>query len=124
MFINKQNVTLRRIIFFVFGISLPLIVGSQVLFLIDRVDWLVEFKNDFELNYWKTSVLGLIPIGILILIAWMDHFASVTSQDVNMRHYYFLAFLYFINWILIILLYGDVYLNLMVFLGFLITYIL
>lgn len=117
-FIYKQTVTLRGVILFVVGISLPLIVGSQVLFLIDRVDWLVEFKNDFELNYWKTSVLGLIPIGILILIAWMDHFASVTSQDVNKRHYYFLAFLYFINWIVILSLYGGENLNLMVFLGF------
>lgn len=117
-FIYKQTVTLRGVILFVVGISLPLIVGSQVLFLIDRVDWLVEFKNDFELNYWKTSVLGLIPIGILILIAWMDHFASVTSQDVNKRHYYFLAFLYFINWIVILSLYGGGNLNLMVFLGF------
>ena len=117
-FIYKQTVTLRGVILFVVGISLPLIVGSQVLFLIDRVDWLVEFKNDFELNYWKTSILGLIPIGILILIAWMDHFASVTSQDVNKRHYYFLAFLYFINWIVILSLYGGGNLNLMVFLGF------
>lgn len=117
-FIYKQTVTLRGVILFVVGISLPLIVGSQVLFLIDRVDWLVEFKNDFELNYWKTSILGLIPIGILILIAWMDHFASVTSQDVNKRHYYFLAFLYFINWIVILSLYGGEILNLMVFLGF------
>jgi len=117
-FIYKQTVTLRGVILFVVGISLPLIVGSQVLFLIDRVDWLVEFKNDFELNYWKTSILGLIPIGILILIAWMDHFASVTSQDVNKRHYYFLAFLYFINWIVILSLYGGENLNLMVFLGF------
>lgn len=117
-FIYKQTVTLRGVILFVVGISLPLIVGSQVLFLIDRVDWLVEFKNDFELNYWKTSILGLIPIGILILIAWMDHFASLTSQDVNKRHYYFLAFLYFINWIVILSLYGGGNLNLMVFLGF------
>src|SRR5690606_34156239 len=117
-FIYKQTVTLRGVILFVVGISLPLIVGSQVLFLIDRVDWLIEFKNDFELNYWKTSILGLIPIGILILIAWMDHFASVTSQDVNKRHYYFLAFLYFINWIVILSLYGGGNLNLMVFLGF------
>lgn len=117
-FIYKQTVTLRGVILFVVGISLPLIVGSQVLFLIDRVDWLIEFKNDFELNYWKTSILGLIPIGILILIAWMDHFASVTSQDVNKRHYYFLAFLYFINWIVILSLYGGENLNLMVFLGF------
>src|SRR5690625_1001080 len=106
-FIYIQSVTLRGVILFVVGISLPLFVGSQVLFLLDRVDWLVEFKNDFELNYWKTSVLGLIPIGILILIAWMDHFASVTSQDVNKRHYYFLAFLYFINWIVILSLYGG-----------------
>lgn len=117
-FIYKQTVTLRGVILFVVGISLPLIVGSQVLFLIDRVDWLIEFKNDFELNYWKTSILGLIPIGILILIAWMDHFASLTSQDVNKRHYYFLAFLYFINWIVILSLYGGGNLNLMVFLGF------
>jgi len=117
-FIYKQTVTLRGVILFVVGISLPLIVGSQVLFLIDRVDWLIEFKNDFELNYWKTSILGLIPIGILILIAWMDHFASLASQDVNKRHYYFLAFLYFINWIVILSLYGGENLNLMVFLGF------
>lgn len=117
-FIYKQTVTLRGVILFIVGISLPLIVGSQMLFLIDRMDWLIEYKSAFEINYWKPSVLGLLPIGVLILIAWMDHFASVTSQDVNKRHYYFLAFLYFINWVVILTLFGGENLNLLAFLGF------
>lgn len=117
-FVYKQTVTLRGVILFVVGISLPLIVGSQMLFLMDRVDWLIEYRSAFELNHWKSSIFGLIPIGVMILIAWMDHFSSVTSQDVNKRHYYFLAFLYFINWVVILVFYGGENLNLMVFLGF------
>lgn len=116
-FMYKQTVTVKGFILFFIGLGLPWLLGTQILFLIERTDWLIAYQDTFELNYWKTSIIGLIPMGLLILTCWFDHLSSLSIQDVNKRHYYFLAFLYFVNWVLIFAFFGGGNLGLVGFLA-------
>lgn len=107
-YLYMQSLNLRVIILFSLGFILPLAVGIQVLYLTENMIWLNEIQAYFYIDFWKNSdVLALIPIGLLIIIAWLDHLAHSGTQDINKRHIYFLFFLYFINWLIILILFGG-----------------
>lgn len=117
LFIYMRSVSLKGFILFLIGISLPLIVGVQLLYLIGQIEWLYSYQSSFCLDFWDFPVWGLIPIGTLILLSWMDHLAQSGTQDINKRQKYFLTFLYFVNWLIILTLYGGGELGLLAFLG-------
>ena len=117
LFIYMRSVSLKGFILFLIGITLPLIVGVQLLYLIGQIEWLYSYQSSFCLDFWDFPVWGLIPIGTLILLSWMDHLAQSGTQDINKRQKYFLTFLYFVNWLIILTLYGEKELGLLAFLG-------
>ena len=117
LFIYMRSVSLKGFILFLIGITLPLIVGVQLLYLIGQIEWLYSYQSSFCLDFWDFPVWGLIPIGTLILLSWMDHLAQSGTQDINKRQKYFLTFLYFVNWLIILTLYGGGELGLLAFLG-------
>lgn len=117
LFIYMRSVSLKGFILFLIGITLPLIVGVQILYLIGQIEWLYSYQSSFCLDFWDFPVWGLIPIGTLILLSWMDHLAQSGTQDINKRQKYFLTFLYFVNWLIILTLYGEKELGLLAFLG-------
>lgn len=117
VFLYKQTVNIKGFLLFVIGLSLPILVGAQILYLTDQIDWLTDYQNAFYMDYWDTPVWWLLPIGGLILFAWQDHLANLTTQDLNKKHYYFLAFVYFITWLVILALFGGDKSNLLMILG-------
>lgn len=117
VFLYMRSVNLKGLIIFLIGFTLPLVVGIQVLYLIGQMDWLNSYHYAFCLDFWSYPLWGLIPLVILILVGWADHLSQSTAQDIHKRRKYFLSFLYFINWIVILALYGGENLNLLAFLG-------
>lgn len=117
LFLYMRSVSLKGFILFLIGISLPLIVGVQLLYLIDQIEWIYSYQSSLCPDYFYISLWGLIPIGILILLSWLDHLAQSGTQDINKRQKYFLTFLYFVNWLIILVLYGGSNINLLVFIG-------
>ncbi|HUH36116.1 MAG TPA: DUF6427 family protein [Moheibacter sp.] len=116
-FLYKQTINLKSFILFIIGITLPLLLGAQILFLLDRNDWFEAYQSAFHINHWHANIWGLIPLAVLILIAWLDHLSNLTTQDVNKRHFYFLGFLYFLNWVVILLIFGGDHHYTLAFLG-------
>ncbi len=117
LFIYMRSVNLKGFILFLIGITLPLIVGIQLLYLIDQIDWLNSYQYAFCLDLWQVPVWGLIPVGILIILSWLDHLAQSATQDINKRHQYFLAFLYFANWVIILILFAGEKVETLAYLG-------
>lgn len=117
-YLYMQSLNLRVIILFSLGFILPLAVGIQILYLIDNMTWLNEIKTYFYIDFWKNAeILALIPIALLIIVAWFDHLSHSGTQDINKRHIYFLFFLYFLNWLIILILFGGNQINLLAVLG-------
>lgn len=106
-FLYKQTINLRSFLLFVIGLTLPLLLGAQILFLLDKQEWFEAYRNSFQIQLWQNNISALIPVGILIIFAWIDHLSNLTTQNINKRHFYFLGFLYFWNWILILFFYGH-----------------
>ena len=117
VFIYMRSVNLKGFILFLIGFTLPLVVGVQILYLIGQIDWLNSYQYAFCLDFWSYPLWGLIPLAILVLVGWADHLSQSTAQDIHKRRKYFLSFLYFINWIVILVLYGGENLNLLAFLA-------
>lgn len=113
----KQNVNLRGFLLFIIGLLLPLVLGLQILYIVGQVDWLTNYQDAFILDFWKYSVWGLLPVGLLILMSWFDHLTNLTKQDINKRHNYFISFLYFVNFLLILIFFGGNKIELLMFLG-------
>jgi len=106
-YIYKQLLNIRVMILLILGFSLPLALGIQILYLMDELSWLKIIQSSFYLDYWQNHIWSLIPVLALILISWFDHISHAPTQDINKRYFYFLAFLYFINWIIILGLFGG-----------------
>ncbi len=121
LFSYMRSVNLRGLILLLIGFTLPLVVGIQLLYLIGQIEWLNSYQYAFCLDFISFPPWGLIPVGILILLSWVDHLSQSTTQDINKRHKYFVTFLYFINWIIIIVLYAGENQNMLAFLGLPIT---
>lgn len=117
LFIYMRSINLKGFILFLIGISLPLIVGIQFLYLIGQIEWLNSYQSAFCLDFWNYPIWGLIPVGILIFLSWADHLSQSATQDIHKRQKYFLTFLYFINWIVILILYAGENVNTLAFLG-------
>jgi len=118
-YLYMQSLNLRIIILFILGFILPMAAGFQLVYLTDNSAWISELKNYFYIDFWKNlDVIWLIPVFIFCFIAWIDHVAHSGTQDVNKRHIYFLFFLYFMNWMLILIFFGGKNENLLVFFGF------
>ena len=113
----KQNVNLRGFLLFIIGLLLPLVLGLQILYLVEQVDWLISYQDAFVLDFWDYPIWGLLPVGLLILLSWMDHLTSLRKQDINKRHNYFICFLYFLNFLFIFLFFGGNRIELLMFLG-------
>lgn len=117
-YLYMQSLNFRVMLLFSLGFILPLAVALQILYLTDNTLWLAEIKEYFYIDFWKDiEILSLIPIGLLIFLAWFDHVSHSQTQDINKRHIYFLFFLYFINWIIILALFGGNQVNLLAILG-------
>lgn len=117
-YLYMQSLNLRIILLFVLGFVFPLAVGLQLLYLTDRMDWLYEIQNFFYWNFWSYgNLLWLLPMGLLVIIAWVDHLSHSGTQDINKRHIYFLCFLYFLNWLIILILFGGNNVNLLAAVG-------
>lgn len=117
-YLYMQSLNLRVIILFTLGFILPLAVGIQILYLTDNMIWLDEVKEFFYIDFWDNAdVLALFPVALLIIMAWFDHLSHSGTQDINKRHIYFLFFLYFINWLIILILFGGTQISLLAVLG-------
>lgn len=117
-YLYMQSLNFRIMILFSLGFILPMAVGLQILYLTDNTAWLAEFRTYFYIDFWSNiEIISLIPIALLCIVAWIDHVAHSGTQDINKRHIYFLFFLYFINWLIILSLFGGKNVNMMVFLG-------
>lgn len=117
VFIYKFTLTLKGFLLFIIGLTLPILMGVQLLYLTDKLEWLEEFQTAFDLNLWSTEVWWLIPFVGLTLISWFDHLKNLSAQDLNKKHYYFLTFIYFVTWLLILFLLGGDKVNLLFVLG-------
>lgn len=117
-YLYMQSLNFRVMLLFILGFILPLAVGLQIVYLTDNMHWLDEIREYFHIDFWSTSdVISLIPVGLLILVTWFDHVSHSGTQDINKRHIYFLFFLYFINWLIILIVFGGKNLNLLAVLG-------
>ncbi len=106
-YLYMQSVNIRVMVLFLLGFALPLALGIQILYLIDELSWLKTVQSSFCLDYWQNHIWSIIPIILLIVISWIDHLSHASTQDINKRYFYFLAFLYFINWIVILGLFAG-----------------
>lgn len=117
IFFYVQAFNIKSFLLFFIGFSFPLVVGIQILFLTDQLSWLESYYSAFCIDFWQSSIWGLIPIGVLILVSWFDHLSKSNTQDINKRHKYFLTFLYFINLLVMLILFAGDYHPLLAFLG-------
>lgn len=107
-YLYMQSLNLRVILLFTLGFIFPLAIGLQLLYLTGKLDWLYAVQNALYFSLWTyTNLLWLIPVGLLVMIAWIDHLSHSGTQDINKRHIYFLCFLYFLNWLIILILFGG-----------------
>lgn len=117
-YLYMQSLNFRIVLLFCLGFILPLATALQILYLTDNTIWLAEIREYFYIDFWKSiEVLSLIPIGLLIVLVWFDHVSHSQTQDINKRHIYFLFFLYFINWIIILAIFGGNHVNLLAIIG-------
>lgn len=117
LFSYTRSVNLKGFVLLFIGFTLPLVVGVQLLYLIGQMEWLNSYQYAFCLDFINFTPWSLIPVAILIVLSWMDHLMQSATQDINKRHKYFLTFLYFVNWLIIIVLYAGENKNTLVFLG-------
>src|SRR5690606_13376495 len=76
VYIYMQSFNLKGFLLFIIGFTLPMAVGVQLLYLVDQTIWLKEYQYAFCLDFWTTRVWSLIPLGILIIISWIDHLSQ------------------------------------------------
>lgn len=117
IFFYVQSFNIKSFLLFFIGFTLPLVVGIQLLFLTDQLAWLETYYSAFCIDFWNYSLWSLIPIGLFILVCWFDHLSNSNTQDINKRHKYFLTFLYFINLLIILIVFGGEFYQLLAFLG-------
>lgn len=117
IFFYVQSFNIKSFLLFFIGFTLPLVVGIQLLFLTDQLAWLETYYSAFCIDFWNYSLWSLIPIGLFILVCWFDHLSNSNTQDINKRHKYFLTFLYFINLLIILIVFGGEFYSLLAFLG-------
>jgi hypothetical protein len=106
-YIYKQSINFRVTVLFLLGFILPLVLGIQILYLADELHWLQNLQNAFSFNFWAENILWLVPVLVLMIISWLDHLSHAATQDINKRYSYFLAFLFFLNWIGILILFAG-----------------
>lgn len=107
IFLYVQALNLKAFLIFFIGFTLPLVVGIQILYLTDQLDWLSTYPSAFCLDFWNSKVWALLPIGIFLLIVWFDHLSHSSTQNINKRHKYFLTFLYFVNLLVMLILFAG-----------------
>lgn len=117
IFFYVQAFNIKSFLLFFIGFTLPLVVGIQILFLTDQMDWLQTYYAAFCIDFWNYPIWGLIPIGLFTLVCWIDHLSNSNTQDINKRHKYFLTFLYFINLLVMLIVFGGEFYPLLAFLG-------
>jgi len=113
-----QTLNLRGLLLLIIGLSLPVLIAIQILYLTGHFGVIDNYLKSFYLNFWSVPVWALIPVGLLILISWIDHLTKFAAQNIYKRHKYFLIFIYFVNWTLILILYGGNEVYSLMFLGF------
>lgn len=113
----KQNVNFRGFLLFIIGLLLPILLGIQVIYILGKIDFLSTYQDSIQLNFLKTPLWGLIPIGILLFMSFFDHVSNLMKQDINKRHNYFICFLYFLNCLVVVLLFGGKNTEVLMFLG-------
>lgn len=119
--IYLQSLNFKTIILFLTGLILSALLGIQLLYLFDRIAWLQSIPEYFCLDWWNTTPWLLLPIGFMLFLSWGDHILQFRKQDAHKRRRYFLTVLYFINWFVIIALFGREHPYLMIFLGIPVT---
>lgn len=119
-YLYMQSLNLRTILLFALGFIFPMAAGIQILYLLGKMNWLNNLNELFYIDFWNltSGLIPLIMIGIFILIAWFDHISYSSKQDINKRHIYFLFFLYFLNWIIILIFFAGENMNFLAVLGF------
>lgn len=116
-YLYVQALNLRTFLLFILGFILPIAGGVQILYLLNETNWIGSYQTSFCLNFWTAKIYTLIPIGVLLLLAWFDHVSNSSIQEMTKRHQYFLLFLYFINLLIILILYAGENFNTLMFLG-------
>lgn len=101
-YLYMQSLNFRVMLLFILGFILPLALGLQILYLTDELSWLKTVQFSFYRDSWQSHIWSLLPVALLIFVSWVDHLSQASTQDINKRYFYFLAFLYFINWIVIL----------------------
>lgn len=117
-YLYMQSLNFRVMLLFTLGFVLPLAVGLQLVYLTGNTHWFAEIREYFYIDFWHNwDIISLIPVGLLLILTWFDHVSHSGTQDINKRHIYFLFFLYFINWLIILIIFGGKNLNLLAVLG-------
>ncbi|MFV0305712.1 MAG: DUF6427 family protein [Moheibacter sp.] len=112
-----QSFNFRAILLFIIGLFIPMVIGLELTYLIGDTEWIENYKSQFCLSLWSSGFWFLIPIGFLIVLSWIDHLTHSNVQDIHKRQLYFLTFLYFINYLIIIVLFSGGNPNTLAFLG-------
>lgn len=113
-----QTLNLRVVVLFFLGLILSLILGIQILYLTDYMYLIADFQKYLYRDIWSSSsIVVLLPILVMIIIAWLDHLSSASTQNIYKRHLYFLYFLYFVNWLVIIFFFAGENVNFLAVLG-------
>lgn len=113
-----QPLSLKGILLLLIGLTFPGLICLQLAYLTGNIQSVFNYSDVFDLNFWNSEVWALVPVGLMILISWFDHISNFGTQNINKRHKYFLIFIYFINWLVILILFGGDRTDLLMFLGF------
>lgn len=116
-YLYTQSFGFRGVILLFVGLILPLIIGIQLAYITDRLNGIEEYAHAFYLNFLNVPVWSLIPVGVLIVISLVDHIMNYAAQNTGKRQRYFLTFIYFVNWLVLLILFGGENINLFIFMG-------
>lgn len=116
-YLYTQSISIRNIILLFVGLTVPVLIGLQLAYLTDKLDELQNYSEAFYTNFFNVPIWLLIPVFIMVIASWADHLLNFAAQDIHKRQKYFLSFIYFINWLIIVILFGGENSNVLIFLG-------
>ncbi|MDD3458264.1 MAG: DUF6427 family protein [Weeksellaceae bacterium] len=106
-YMYTHTIGLKSILLLLIGMLLPVLIGIQLFYLTGHAEYLSDFGAFLRPNVWESPATALIPLGILLLLCWLNHLRNFSMQNIYKRHKYFLTFVYFVNWLLILIFYGG-----------------
>lgn len=116
IYLFTREFRFRSFLMFLIGLALPLFMGVQILYLMGNTGSLTDFSVDLNPIFWSSTPWVLLAAAALVVIAWADHLSHLQIQDISKRHIYFLTFIFFWNWVAILVVYAGEHTEMLLFL--------